>query len=74
VDSTGIPHEFIKAWTRLRHPVAHGAGLGRDQAPYDDCYTIVEIVYRMATWAIGYVAPLLHSSRRGWGNSDEARE
>ncbi len=55
------------SWSkRLRK--AHGTVLSEDQLLYDHYYAVVELLYRMVAWAIGYKGPIVETSKRGWGD------
>ncbi len=69
----GIDHALIDRWKTLRHPKAHGKALSEDQLLFDRYYAVVELLYRIVSWAIEYRGPILPTSARGWGGSPTDR-
>ena len=67
----GVGHTLIDRWKELRHPKAHGTVVSEDQSLYDHYYAVVELLYRMVAWAIGYKGPIVETSKRGWGDVED---
>jgi len=72
-DAQHISHELVDRWRRIRNPRAHGSVLSEDQKLYDGYFSVVELLYRIVTWIIGYKGPLVETSTRGWGVDSQLR-
>ena len=71
---TDTPHALVDHWSSLRNRRAHGSVLDESQPSYDRYYCVVELLYRLVAWAIGYDGRLLETSRHGWGLDEEERQ